>query len=82
MLFLSSMKTIGSPLTKTRTSGRRQDTRPCTHICETAVKGVVLWVLKVHQFHEIKVGFAVAAERDLDAVADLIVVRVIDGGHF
>lgn len=44
-------------------------------------EGVVLRAVKIDQLHKIKILFAVAAEADFDAVADLVVVLVIGGRH-
>ena len=44
-------------------------------------EGVALRAVKIDQLHKIKILFAVAAEADFDAVADLVVVLVIGGRH-
>ena len=44
-------------------------------------EGVVFRTVEIHHLHKIEILFAVAAEADLDAVADLVVVLVIRGRH-
>ena len=44
-------------------------------------EGVVFRALEVHQLHKVEILFSVAAQLDLNAVSDLVVILVVGGRH-